>query len=111
MQPHNEDDANASKSDAIKERKVNENKKNHYADNVTMSEDEYKKLIAEYGEVVTKEKIIDLDLWKGSKGRKTNSDYLTIKAWIRKEQKEVKPQTKPNGIKEIPKNPRRRDDF
>jgi hypothetical protein len=121
MQPHGEDDANASENDAIKESKVKEIKekeietkitKIHYADNVSMTEEEYTKLISEYGEVLIKDKIIDLDLWKGSKDRKTKSDYLTIKAWIRKDQKENKVyQTKPNGIKEIPKNPRRRDDF
>ena len=94
-----------------KKTKEKEIKKNHYADNVTMTEDEHKKLIAEYGEAIIKEKIIDLDLWKGSKGKETKSDYLTVKAWIRKDQKEVKPQTKPNGIKEIPKSPTRRDDF
>ena len=62
-------------------------KKIHYADNVTMIEEEYSKLIIEYGEPLIKEKIIDLDLWKGSKGKKTKSDYLTIKSWIRKDQK------------------------
>ena len=62
-------------------------KKIHYADNVTMLEEEYSKLIIEYGEPLIKEKIIDLDLWKGSKGKNTKSDYLTIKAWIRKDQK------------------------
>lgn len=82
-----------------------------YDDYVSMTEEEYNKLISEHGEQLIKEKIIDLNLWKGSKGKRTKSDYLTLLSWIRKDQKENKPITRPNGIKEIPKNPTRRDDF
>lgn len=58
-----------------------------YADRVALTEEEYKKLIEQYSETVIKEKIIDLDLWKGSKGKNTKSDYLTLLAWLRKDSK------------------------
>lgn len=77
------------KDKEIKEKPV----KIKYADRVSMTEEEYQKLIAEYGEQLTKDKITDLDLWKGSKGKSTKSDYLTIKTWIRKEEKNKPVQT------------------
>jgi two-component SAPR family response regulator len=55
-----------------------------------MSEEEYLKLIQQYGKAVVDDKIIDLNLWKGSKGKKTKSDYMTIISWIRKDGKDNK---------------------
>ena len=60
-------------------------KKVKYADRVFMLEEEYQKLITQYPKTVIDNKIIDLDLWKGSKGKSTKSDYLTILAWLRRE--------------------------
>ena len=60
-------------------------KKIKYADRVFMLEEEYQKLIAQYSKTIIDNKIIDLDLWKGSKGKSTKSDYLTILAWLRRE--------------------------
>lgn len=64
--------------------------KKHYAEYVIMTEEEYSKLVTQYGEAFIKEKIIDLNLWKGSKGKKTKSDYLTILTWIRRDSKDNK---------------------
>lgn len=58
-----------------------------YAEFVSMTEDEHQKLIDKFGETLTKEKIEDLSLWKGSKGKKTASDFLTILNWDRREKK------------------------
>ena len=63
-------------------------KKKNYADYVNMTEEEYRKLIEEYTEDFIKERIIDLSLWKGSKGKTTKSDYMTLLAWIRKDKQE-----------------------
>lgn len=63
-------------------------KKIHYAEFVTMTEDEYKKLVDELGEEKTKEMIERLCLYKGSTGTKYKSDYMTILAWDRKDKKE-----------------------
>lgn len=55
-----------------------------YEEFVSMTEEEYNKLVEQLGEDITKEWITDLNLWKGSKGKKTKSDYLTILSWDRK---------------------------
>jgi len=62
-----------------------------YADNVKMLEVEYTKLITQYTKIVIDEKIIDLSLWKGSKGKNTKSDYLTLLTWLRKDTKSNTP--------------------
>lgn len=60
-----------------------------YADKVNMTEEEYDKLIGQYGEARTKGMIQDLSNWKCSKGKQTKSDFHTILAWIRREEKEA----------------------
>ena len=67
--------------------KVKKPLKINYADNVKMLEVEYTKLITQYTKTVIDEKIIDLSLWKGSKGKNTKSDYLTLLTWLRKDTK------------------------
>ena len=37
--------------------------------------------------VIIDEKIIDLSLWKTSKGKTTKSDYATLQTWLRKDEK------------------------
>lgn len=71
---------------------------------VSMTEEEYQKLIDQYGEAYIKERIIDLNLWKGSKGKTTKSDYMTLLTWIRKDTKGGKLNATTNG--EIAKAPR-----
>ena len=56
-----------------------------YADYVNMTEDEHLKLTNKFGESITADWVERLNLWKGSKGKKTNSDYLTILSWDRRE--------------------------
>lgn len=57
----------------------------HYAENVSMTEIEYNKVVEQYGKSITDNKIIDLSLWKLSKGKQTKSDYATLLCWLRKE--------------------------
>ncbi len=57
-------------------------KKNKYSDYVSMTEEEYQKLISSHGE---KNTIIFVDIlnnYKGSKGAKYKSDYLAILNWV-----------------------------
>ncbi len=70
----------------LKETKLKETKVN-YAKYVSMFPEEYQKLCEEFGEEFIKEKIEDLNNWKGGKGKRTKDDYLTIRAWIRKDKK------------------------
>lgn len=64
-----------------------------YADFVTMTEEEYQKLVIKFGEQGATDKIENLSLYKGSKGAKYDSDYLTILSWERKSEKD-KPKEK-----------------
>ena len=63
--------------------KAEKAKKYKYADFVTLTRDEYAKLCAEYGEDPTKAMIDILNNYKGSKGKKYKSDYLTIRGWVK----------------------------
>jgi len=56
-------------------------------DNVSMKEDDYQKLIKEFGEVSTRERIEKLSLYKRSKGKKYKDDYATILTWDRMDKK------------------------
>lgn len=56
--------------------------KNKYAEFVSMTEEEYQKLVAKYGEPMTNRMIEVLNNYKGSKGKKYKSDYLAILNWV-----------------------------
>lgn len=72
-------------------------KKNKYADFVTLTQEEYNKLIETLGDEKTKDLIEALNLWKGSKGKKTKSDYMTILNWDRRDKKGDKENAKFGG--------------
>ena len=57
-------------------------KKKKYAENVTLAEDEFKKLVAKYGEKNTKSMVEKLNFYKGSSGKKYKSDYMAILNWV-----------------------------
>lgn len=69
---------------------VKNEKKNKYAEFVSMTQSEYEKLLEQFGEQGTKDRIENLNLYKGSKGVKYKNDYLTILAWERKNSKPKK---------------------
>lgn len=62
-----------------------------YAEFVTLTEKEYQNLVEQFGENGTKDRIDNLNLYKGSKGVKYQSDYLTILAWERKNKGRASP--------------------
>ena len=66
-----------------KEKKIKE-PKNKYAEFVSMTIEEYEKLIGQFGEQGTQDRIENLNLYKGSKGINYKNDYLTILNWERK---------------------------
>ena len=59
-----------------------EDKKRKYAEFVSMTEAEYDKLIAVYGQEATARMIETLDNYKGSSGKKYKSDYRAILSWV-----------------------------
>lgn len=64
--------------------------KTKYLDFVLLTKEELKKLYAELGEKTTKDLIIRLNNYIGSKGKKYKSHYHTILSWVDKD----KPQSK-----------------
>lgn len=56
--------------------------KKHYADFVTLTEEEHAKLVEKYGEAAVQWCIQKLDNYKGSTGKKYASDYRTILSWV-----------------------------
>ena len=62
--------------------KIHTPKKIKYEDFVSMTEDEYQKLISKYGEVNTKAFIEKLNVFKGANGKKYKSDYMAILNWV-----------------------------
>jgi predicted phage replisome organizer len=75
-------------------------KKIHYAEFVTMTEEEYNKLVDKYGEENTQKMIEKLDNYKGASGKKYKSDYRAILNWV---VNEVVP-NQPEPKKEIPQS-------
>jgi hypothetical protein len=67
--------------------------KTKYAEFVYFTTEEYNKLITQFTEQGTKDRIENLNLYKGSTGKKYASDYLTILNWERKN----KPQPQQQG--------------
>ena len=62
--------------------KVEKAKKYKYADDVTLTRDEYAKLCSTYSEDGAKRMIDILSAYKGSKGKKYKSDYKAILNWV-----------------------------
>jgi hypothetical protein len=90
---HGHDSEATQKHTNKNDKNVKNDKKNKYADYVSMTPEEYEKLLTEFGEQGTAERIEKLNLYKGSTGKKYKSDYLTILNWERK--------NKPKGKKDI----------
>lgn len=62
--------------------KAEKKKKYKYAENVTLTKDEYAKLCEEYTEPATMRMIEILDNYKGQNGRRYKSDYRAILNWV-----------------------------
>lgn len=73
-------------NETIKTVKQNKSVKNddkiNYAEFVSMTEEEYKKLISDYSELGVKRMIEILDNYKGANGKKYKSDYRAILNWV-----------------------------
>lgn len=56
--------------------------KKKYAEFVSMTEEEYQRLVSEHGETAVKRMIEILDNYKGANGKKYKSDYRAILHWV-----------------------------
>ena len=63
-------------------KKKRDKEKKKYRDYVSMTEDEYQKLLDTYGEEFTERCLDVLNAYKGSKGKTYKSDYLAILNWV-----------------------------
>ncbi len=100
------ENAPASETDAkSKKSKKPAPEKKHYAEFVTMTEEEYSKLVEKYGETATKWCIDKLDNYKGSSGKEYDSDYRTILSWVFKSyQEEQAKHGQLNNSRPLPKS-------
>lgn len=73
--------------EGIKEREEGKESKERYKDFVLLSQNEYKKLISQFGEKTTNHYIERLNNYIGSKGKSYKSHYYTLLNWIDKNQK------------------------
>ena len=99
---HNDND-NVNDNDDVNENdNVNDNmqkkadKKIHFAEFVTMTNDEYKKLEIAYGKEFIDQCITVLDNYKGANGKRYKSDYRAILNWVIDKVK-TNYKTKPEG--------------
>lgn len=76
------DDASEDKSEVKKESSIKAAKKIKYAEDVSMTEEDYKKLVDLYGQVKVTKMITKLENYKGSSGKKYKSDYRAILSWV-----------------------------
>lgn len=89
-----------------RERKVTEKKRKapqkpriereHYAEFVTLTKQEYDRLVERYGEEPTKRMIEILDNYKGATGKKYDCDYRAILNWVVKRYEEE--QSRPHAV-------------
>lgn len=82
-------------------KKNKKNKKEYakldFAELVKVSPEEYEKLVERFGEKEAKERLINLDLYIGSTGKKYKSHYLTILNWDRMEKQRNRADPKQSG--------------
>ena len=71
--------------------KLSKVKKIKYAEFVSMTKEEYEKLVSEYGETATIGMIKILDNYKGATGKRYKSDYRAILSWVVGKYKEENP--------------------
>ena len=94
MENENENEnENINKNKNIKKKKI---EKTQYAEFVFMKEEEYDKLVSQYGSDFTKKCVEILDNYKGSSGKKYKDDYRAILSWVIDRAKEKTKDTRKN---------------
>lgn len=102
----NEQQVNTNKNVKNEKNERNKRDKNkiEFAEFVTMTQEEYDKLVDRIGERGTKRCIEILDNYKGSIGKKYASDYRAILNWVIARYEE-EPKPEPEPVEYIPPNP------
>jgi len=89
MNTNNNDKNDKNEENKEKDTIVSKKKKYGIAGLVHLTEDEYDRLVKDFGEVAVNEKIDALEYWL-NKGNKSKSDNLTIRNWFRRDKKTAK---------------------
>jgi len=84
--------------------------KKSFAEFVTMTEDEYEKLLTKYGKEKTVKMIEILDNYKGASGKKYKSDYRAILNWVVKRVEQEEQQERKGGYVSGKRRLSRQDD-
>ena len=87
---------NVNENENKKEKTKKESAKTQYAEFVFMKEEEYDKLVSQYGADFTKKCVEILDNYKGSSGKKYKDDYRAILSWVIDRAKEKTKDTRKN---------------
>ena len=98
-QPANDQQTTTNKNTRTKECKKDKEDKKVYGElaHVQLTDDEYQKLIRDFGQAVTQEYINQLDYYIGSKGKRYKSHYATIRQWVSRDVKDGKVGKKPSS--------------
>ena len=80
-----------------KEKKRKE--KNKYVDFVMLTSEEYDKLVETFGKEEAQEKIVNLNNYIGSTGKRYKSHYHTILTWARKDEPKKKKDFDPKNVR------------
>ncbi|MCM1166051.1 MAG: hypothetical protein NC299_10670 [Lachnospiraceae bacterium] len=91
-------------SDKPQKPKKSAPEKKRYAEYVTLTEEEYAKLVEQHGEEAVKWFIQKLDNYKGSSGKKYESDYRAILSWVISSYKEEQAKHKQPPAQNRPPN-------
>jgi hypothetical protein len=86
-----------------KEKKDNKVIKNKYAESVSLTTEEYQKLLDENGEYLTQKMIEVLDNYKGASGKTYKSDYKAILSWVKDKVHKEALNSRNQSKKEVPR--------
>ena len=87
----------------IKADKSTSSPKKKYGEIVSMTEEQYDKLVEAYGTVTTDRFIDKVDLYCGSKGKKYKDYYLTVINWIKRDEEKNGPKVTYSWQEELKK--------
>lgn len=97
---------NKNKKEEKEKKEILKKEKKSFACHVTMTDEEYSKLLSAYPENFVKKCIEKLDNYKGASGRRYKSDYHAILTWVVDEIKKTNPVNTKN-TEPIPPKPQR----
>lgn len=105
-QPESKCEPKVKVKDKVKDKKENNKKKDPFGEyeNVMLTDEEFVKLVSEFGEQETNKAIDFLDAYIAEKGYKSRSHYLAIRRWVLDAITKQKPPNKGTKFQNFPVN-------